>query len=217
MLASFVHIVCFSINFFFLFLCSLFSWCDLHFGLAGEYNVHHHSAFIIGFDHNLMWDTAIQKVFFFLRWAVVEGGRGLERLKSLLKRPIYWKMFQTTLDVETVWNGNALSAIVVGYEEYHLWHNFVSLMANHLVGCFLLHLLFSRCTEREHEYMGEWRDRVCVLFMRITPRSCCSLVLINIVVVNMLNRRQIQFVEHDNCGWVVVHAGRFKVLELMKW
>lgn len=80
-------------------------------------------------------------------------------------------MFQTTLDVETVWNGNALSAIVVGYEEYHLWHNFVSLMANHLVGCFLLHLLFSRCTEREHEYMGEWRDRVCVCYSCELPQG----------------------------------------------
>lgn len=35
-------------------------------------------------------------------------------MRRLLKRPICWKMFKTTLDVKTVWNGNALSVIVVG-------------------------------------------------------------------------------------------------------
>lgn len=83
LLAPFVHIVWLSINFLFLLTLVPFTFRRAF-----------HSTFIIGFDHNLKWDTAVFVELCFC------GKRERTRKKiRLFKRPIYiLKMFATTLN-----------------------------------------------------------------------------------------------------------------------
>lgn len=99
----------------------------------------------------------------------------------------------------TLKNGNALSAIVVCYGEYHLWYKFAFARAckplratssawrwcRHSTAFYYTFVFFcSNCQQQ---------PKKSISFMRITLRSCCSPVLISIVVVDvvkMLNHHQ---------------------------